>query len=272
MEGEPVLIPSPHDEEELDEGAAQRRERSQIEFPYGDLEDAEGIATAIHSNYGLQCSLDQLAASLHQTTTSGAFRTKLGTARIFGLVETERGGVTLTDTGRKIADASQRAAARAEAFLKVPLYSRVFTKFQGHLLPPAAALEREMAGFGVAQKQTPRARQAFERSAQQAGFFAHGSDRLVAPPMGGLPETRPIAAPESPRPGSGDGGGHSTLHPFVQGLLKTLPEPETEWVTPERIKWLRTAANIFDLIYTGAEGEVDVSTKRTGRSEYDDRR
>src|SRR5262249_53437932 len=35
----------------------------------------------------------------------------------------------------------------------------------------------------------------------------------------------------------------------TQGLLKTLPEPETDWPSAGRVKWLQTAANIFDLIY-----------------------
>jgi hypothetical protein len=52
--------------------------------------------------------------------------------------------------------------------------------------------------------------------------------------------------------GGGDGGDIGDLHRFVQGLLKTLPAPETEWRAAARIKWLQTAADIFDLIYSGA--------------------
>jgi hypothetical protein len=39
------------------------------------------------------------------------------------------------------------------------------------------------------------------------------------------------------------------LHPFIQGLLQTLPEQGTKWKAIDRAKWLQTAANIFDLIY-----------------------
>ena len=41
-------------------------------------------------------------------------------------------------------------------------------------MPPAAALEREMVELGVSPKQKDKARQVFERSAEQAGFFATG--------------------------------------------------------------------------------------------------
>jgi hypothetical protein len=43
---------------------------------------------------------------------------------------------------------------------------------------------------------------------------------------------------------------------IVHGLLKTLPEPDTEWASSARLKWLQTAANIFDLIYKGDGGGI----------------
>jgi hypothetical protein len=51
-----------------------------------------------------------------------------------------------------------------------------------------------------------------------------------------------------------------------QGLLKTLPEPETEWKLADRAKWLSTAANIFDLIYKGDGGGISVTAARADRS------
>jgi len=44
------------------------------------------------------------------------------------------------------------------------------------------------------------------------------------------------------------------LNPFIQGLLKKLPQPETDWPIAGRVKWLQTAANIFGLIYTDTGG------------------
>ena len=42
------------------------------------------------------------------------------------------------------------------------------------------------------------------------------------------------------------------LHPFIQGLVKTLPTPDSDWSVADRVKWLQTAANVFGLIYKGA--------------------
>lgn len=237
-------------------GSASGRERSTIEFPYGDLEDAIEIARAIHINAGTSCTPEQLAGYMGQMVSSGAFRLKVSAARVFGLVQTERGTITLTNLARQTVDQSQEREARAQAFLTVPLYRAIYEKFKGHMLPPRAALEREMANLGVAQKQTDRARQAFERSAEQAGFFAHGADRLVMPSGINRPETAPVDTPITASK-SNSGGDEPPLHPFIRGLLETLPPPHSEWAVPERVKWLETAASIFGLIYKGA-GSIKV--------------
>jgi hypothetical protein len=52
---------------------------------------------------------------------------------------------------------------------------------------------------------------------------------------------------------------------FIEGLLKTLPEPETEWSLAGRVKWLQAAANIFGLIYTTKDDDevaiIDITKK-----------
>ncbi len=56
-----------------------------------------------------------------------------------------------------------------------------------------------------------------------------------------------VTPPIPPRP-------VSEYHPFIEGLLKTLPKPETDWTLGARAKWLQAAANIFELIYTDDNG------------------
>jgi hypothetical protein len=70
--------------------------------------------------------------------------------------------------------------------------------------------------------------------------------------------------------GSGGDEGGRRLHPFIQGLLDTIPEipdqrQKPEWPVPERAKWLQTAANIFDLIYSG-EGGIKIEAAMAQRS------
>lgn len=160
----------------------RKNERSAIEFPYLDLDTAIEVARAVYNRAGLGSSeIDELAAEMGQTV-SGAFRLKTGTAKMFGFLDKDsRSLFKLSDLGQRVVSAETESQARAEAFLNIPLYKAVFDKYRGKLLPPPKALEREMAGLGVAQKQTDKARQVFERSARQAGFFAQGDERLVQP-------------------------------------------------------------------------------------------
>lgn len=255
-------------------------DRSTIAFPYLDLDTGVEVARAVYSRAGRSaCDLDELAAEMNQTM-SGAFRLKTGTARTFDLVEKEgRNSIKLTTVGQRIVTPDDERAARVDAFLSVPLYARIYEVYRGNLLPPAKALEREMQTLGVAPKQTDKARQAFERSARQAGFFESGEGRLVKPRLENSDrrndEQKSVEQPpranqyieHSGRGTIGSGGGHSELHPFIQGLLKTLPpapvdsDPPT-WTIRERVKWLRTAASIFGLIYADEQGgEIEISAE-----------
>ncbi|CAN5178192.1 hypothetical protein BH09PSE2_BH09PSE2_19410 [soil metagenome] len=240
----------------------QRRERSLIEFPYNDLDDAVELARAVWRSGGESSESDRVAAKLNQTTTSGSFRMKVSTARHFGVIETERGGTfRLTDIGRSIVDPDQETEARTEAFLAVPLYAKIYEKFKGRLLPPPQGLEQEMAALGVSRKQTDKARQAFDRSARQAGFFDSGENRLVRPTHAGrstleaIPDDRPEFSRQEQATPPTRGALAADRHPLIEGLLQKLPVEGSDWSINDRLKWLRLAASAFDLLYEG-EGEI----------------
>lgn len=240
----------------------EKREQSTIAFPYHDLDSSSEVARALYNRSGLgSCDLDELAAEMAQVI-SGTFRVKVGAARTFGLIDKDgRATVKLSDLGRAIITDDGAAAAKVEAFMAVPLYAKLYDAYKGQRIPPMKALEREMAALGVAVKQTDKARQAFERSARQAGFFNAGSDRLVRPrvdaPNGEKPqeERRDAGAEEErqrPRDkdagggGGGNGGGH---HPLIEGLLITLPKIGESWPEADRKAWLTMAESIFAMIY-----------------------
>lgn len=257
---------------------SRENERSTIAFPYYDLESAAEVARAAYKRSGLSpCPLDELAAQ-QGVTMSGNFRLKNSAARIFGFIGKDTASsVTLTDLGARLVSAESEAEARAAAFLTVPLYSQIFEKYRGKLLPPTKALEREMITLGVAPKQAAKARQVFQSSAKFAGFFNSGEDRLVRPRVAGTPvtaelgeapETLRLDRQESPDLDSGcgnnrrgnSGGGGDGYHPFVQGLLQTMPEPNTVWTIDGRAAWLEAAANIFKLIYQG-DGKITIKAE-----------
>lgn len=266
--------PPPNEASKPEEGQKRTRELSTIGFPYGDLEDAITVAAALLSAGGVPCEPDQLASAMKHTPSSGSFRQKIATARMFGLIETVQNKYQLTSLGFAITDAGRQKAARADAFLGVPLYRKVYDTFRNQQLPPRpSGLERTFVGFGVGQKQAANARVAFDNSAQQAGFFENGRDRLIRPPVAGLSnsasesidqssvDAAPFQQEARDRPAyrsGSNGGSGGGRHPFIEGLLERLPEPDTVWSIEGRAAWLEAAASVFKLIYQG-DGRITIT-------------
>ena len=124
---------------------------------------------------------------------------------------------------------------------------------------------------------------AFDRSAQQAGYFEQGGrDRLIRPSVG-TASTSPMNGdaangqhadpPPPPLPvrdrfaagGGGPGGGD--YHAFIYGLLDVLPAPGTVWSIEGRAAWLEAAASTFKLIYQG-DGRITVTVTAQQEREH----
>src|SRR5688572_16131093 len=97
---------------DTDAGASKKaRDKGSIQFPYSDLESGIEVVKAIHPQ-GNECRVTQLAVWMgHTDVGSGAFRLRLSTARIFGLVEVNAGTVILTPLGRWMADPARERDA-----------------------------------------------------------------------------------------------------------------------------------------------------------------
>lgn len=216
-----------------------------------DLNSAIALANAIHDHAGSgDCDDDQLAAWSNQSAKASTFRVQVYAARTFGILEGEGGKHRLSALGRMIVDPNQSREARAQAFLAVPLYKAIYEKFRGGVVPPAAALEREIVALGVSEKQKERARQIFERSAEQAGFSEHGKNRLVMPAFAVSREPTGGENKSEVDGGSGGGGnGPSAIDPIIRGLLARLPKSGDVWPEQERKLWLELLSGSFKLIY-----------------------
>jgi len=246
------------------------RQRSTIAFPYTDFDGASQVVTAIHGNVGHgACSLPQLAAWLNSSVKSSSFRTLISAARLFGLVESDNSdSYRLTELGARIVDPTQAKAAQAESFLRVPLFAALFDKYQIGVVPPSAALEREIISLGVSEKQKARARQVFESSAQQTGFRAHGANRLVrpaivVPPASAGPQSNAVSAGngEQSNSGGGGGGGNVTLDldPLLIALLQKIPPQGQAWPRERRVRWFRTFAMNVSEVYDNESDPVEMN-------------
>lgn len=189
-----------------DASAGRKRDRAQIEFPYADLNrSAELTAKLAECGGKIWIEQTQLAVALDMSVTGGTFRSRLSAAKMFGLVEADAGKVRLSELGILLLEEGSEKSAKAEAFLRVPLYKAMFESYNGFALPPAATIERQMQTLGVPPKQVERARQAFASSAQSAGYIA-SNGRFSKPAF------TPAVAREE-RNGDDVGGGGSTPPP-----------------------------------------------------------
>lgn len=238
----------------------RKRFRSEIEFPYADLESAVELGQTIHSKAGTSCETDELAAWMGQTATGGTFRTRVGAARMFGLIETGQGRANLTQLGREVLEGSgSERAARVTAFLNVELFRVMYDHYKGNALPPPPAIERQMEQLGVSPKQKERARQTFMKSAQYAGFIDSATGRFVKPGIAQKDEPqRQQDKPADSGSGGGGGGDKPSLDPIIKGLIDRLPPSGTAWPVDQRKLWLQILESSFQLVYKESNGKDEI--------------
>jgi hypothetical protein len=257
------------------ESAERKRFRSEIEFPYTDLDNAVELADTIHSKAGASCEIDELAAWMGQSANGGTFRSRLGAARMFGLVETGQGSVSLTQLGRDALDNSgNERLSRINAFLNVELFGAMYDRYKGNTLPPPPAIERQMEQLGVSPKQKERARQTFMKSAHYAGFIDSATGRFVKPGISQKEENTGQSSSDNSNSRGGSGGGSGTggndnnaglnLDPLLIALLKKIPAAEKgAWPAAQRIRWFRTfAMNVSQIYDDDAPVEMEIKAAK----------
>ncbi len=256
--------------EDNSESDKRGREQSAIAFPYVDLYAAVEIARAIYDRCGDDvCDLNDLATGLNDGA-GGAFRLKTSAARIFDLIEKRgRSEARLTRGGVRVVTEDD-VTAKAQAFLKVPLYSAVYERFKNSHLPPKKSLEQELKKLGVPEKQVDKARQVLERSARQAGFLDDGDNKLVRPtedqPQIGnkshIARASMMDTENRFEAYAAQAGMPVSLRrddPLIVGLVERLPALGTPWSDEARVAWLRLASSIFDVAYTEGTGKIEIS-------------
>lgn len=229
-------------------------ERSEIRFPYSDLKDAEEVAVAVWTNFGTTgTTLRELAPHMNTTDTSSGFKQKVAAAKTFGVLASTRNRAELTPLGVRLADETTAADARVACFLQVPLYEAIYRQYEGRSLPGDTGLEADMKGLGVTPKSVTKARQVFQRSAERAGFFRLGANRLVKPTgttldHKGDDEKPPLEKPKKPEVGVYEG---IATHPILIGLWKMVPSPDEAktWPKAKRDQWLNAVKVNLDLLY-----------------------
>lgn len=216
-------------------------------FPVAPLKDVAKMARVIDGRGG-RCRFDELAAALEQKSkSSGAFRNRTAAGRMFGAVKTEGGELVLTDLGQRMASPSTEGEALVDAFLSIRLYESLYVRYaaDGNKLPANDVIEDDMIRLDVPPHNAQKARQVFLRSAEDAGFFRAGRDRLIRPsaastgPAAGTIASMQVHPPE-PREAIQAPRAEAVPvaeHWLVKGWLTELP-PRDEPPTPAQFRHL----------------------------------
>lgn len=254
-------------EKDTAKGKRKTREVSRYTFPYYNLEVSIGVAKELYDRAGGKASMTQLASYLdHTDEFSGAFRSKVWGAKIFGLVKLTSNVVSTTPLGEQLASLQsglQRDRRLAEAFLNVPLFREVYKRYEGSTLPSTReGLKNALHNtFGVPSRLVPVALKTLLMSAEQAGFRRENPNRLIHPVPIGLIEdsTDSESKTELGRGGGGGGGANETMqqktiireniHPAISGFLLELPKSEDKWTDSERQRWIEAFAAMIKALY-----------------------
>lgn len=238
------------------------REVSRYTFPYYNLEIAIKVAKELHDRAGGKASMAQLASYLdHTDEFSGAFRSKVWAAKIFGLVKITSNIVSITPLGEQLASLQsglQRDRRLAEAFLNVPLFREVYKRYEGSTFPSTRegfknALHNT---FGVSPRIVPVALKTLLMSADQAGFRRENPNRLIHPiPIGLIEESlvseptlegeRAVATEEAPQKERVI----ESIHPAISGFLMELPNRGEKWTQGERQRWIDAFTAMIKALY-----------------------
>ena len=247
----------------IDPKPKRTREVSRFAFPYYDLDIAITVAKALHDRAGGKASLTQLAAYLgHTDEFSGAFRSKVWGAQLFGLVNIAASSVSLEPLGQELAyleEGLQRDRRMAQAFLKVPLFQEVFRKYEGSTLPSAREGLKNALQFqlGVPQKVVPVALKTLLASAEQAGFRRENPNRLIHPVPAGLLETS-VSTTEVDRQERNtstivsdapqETAALAGVHPAISGFLQEL-DRNNQWTENEQKRWIDAFVAMVRALY-----------------------
>ena len=248
------------------------RPRSEVSFPYYNLDSAIEVAAKIHEKAGGSCTRDQLAPMLgYSGTKNGGFLSRLGAARMFGLVEDVNGMLRPTQLAQQIYAPIQPADAqrgKVDAFMNVELFSKVHERFKGQPLPNDQGMENLLRmELKVVPAQIKNALRILYESAESAGFFnAAGKGRLVMPlvantkpsPTGGVTNPGENTPPPPPPPPLRNALDDTSIPPAIFGLIRDLPAEGTAMTKAKRDRLIKAFEASINYLYPD-DGEEDAN-------------
>ncbi len=159
-----------------DQKLIKSRPKSEVSFPYFDLDKSIEVAQKMHEDAGGRCTREQLASVLgYSGTKNGGFLTRISAAKMFGLVDEAGDSIVLSERAKRIISPVREqdsGRAKLDAFMAVELYRRVYEDFKGQALPQEAGLKNLFTNtYKVVPNQVAPALRNLLDSAESAGLF-----------------------------------------------------------------------------------------------------
>lgn len=251
---------------------ATSQSRSELSFPKYSLADSIEVPKAIYVQGGGACTLEHLATYLgYKGTNNGAFASKLGAARAFGLVQKSGHLFQATPLAHSILSPTyphEAKKALVEAFFNPELFRRVHDDFKGRELPPEFGMKNAMRNqYGILTSRVDLAYRVLMDSAETAGFFstrAGAKTHLIEPMIhvGASTHVNQTPAPVDPVNGFGGGGGDGPTQPPQApnqnpnlGLSTASSGSQNKSLSEVKAQYLSTLIKLFET--KSASGELD---------------
>jgi hypothetical protein len=220
-------------------------------------------------NHGGQATPDHLATYLgYRSTNNGAYLTKVGACRQFGVLDKTGPVFVPTALGQRILHPvypQDAQAALVEAFMNCDLFRRVYEDFKGKELPPEFGMKNALRNiYAVKPERVNDCYRILMESAETAGFFttrAGARTHLIMPMVQAAAPAQVPPAVVGQEPalgggggdGGGDGGGliYPVAHaPAVMHTGATAPQPASA-----KDAYLNALIRVFEK--KAADGDVD---------------
>jgi hypothetical protein len=151
--------------------------------PYIGLGEALSLACDIYEHGGGQASRDLMSRMTGNSASSSSLIKKIGALKSYGLVTEQGEVVSLTDQGNAIAAPTGErieSEAKKAAFLNVQVFSRIYERHKGKLLPADEFLRNIVEqDCGIPRDLAPSWVAAFRDAARVAGLLLTRPDGKI---------------------------------------------------------------------------------------------
>lgn len=247
----------------------KQKMRSRL-YPRYDLEEAVSFIKVVNKLGGKNVSTKAVAVESGKSVTNSTFIGRVSSAKQFGLLNQEKGKISLTELGSEIIfprDENNKESLLKRAFASSSFYKELINDFSGKTLPDQATLSNRLFhDYKIEAGAKDKAARNFVHSAEYAGVIQNGI--LAVYEDEEHSETSPIpkqaqSIVSMSKQQESSGNDSDFVFDFKGGIRLVIPRtPKTnEAIMDGELKEIKTGLKDFAEKYGEAESEEEVVTE-----------